>query len=49
MEKVVLKTPSIVEIKESAIKSGMVLMKQDGLLKVLQGITTMEEVERILG
>jgi type IV pilus assembly protein PilB len=49
MEKVILKTPSIVEIKESAIKSGMVLMKQDGLLKVLQGITTMEEVERILG
>jgi type IV pilus assembly protein PilB len=49
MEKVILKTPSIVEIKESAIKSGMVLMKQDGLLKVLQGTTTMEEVERILG
>ena len=49
MEKVILKTPSIVEIKESAIKSGMVLMKQDGLLKVLQKITTMEEVERILG
>jgi type IV pilus assembly protein PilB len=49
MEKVILKTPSIVEIKESAIKSGMVLMKQDGLLKVLQGITTLEEVERILG
>ncbi|MFH1129339.1 MAG: GspE/PulE family protein [Patescibacteria group bacterium] len=49
MEKVILKTPSIVEIKESAIKSGMVLMKQDGLLKVLKGVTTMEEVERILG
>lgn len=49
MEKVILKTPSNVEIKEAAIKSGMVLMRQDGLLKVLQGITTMEEVERILG
>ena len=49
MEKVILKTPSIVEIKESAIKSGMVIMKQDGLLKILQGITTIEEVERILG
>ncbi|MBU4284717.1 GspE/PulE family protein [Patescibacteria group bacterium] len=49
MEKIILKTPSNVEIKESAIKSGMVLMRQDGLLKVLQGITTMEEVERILG
>jgi len=49
MEKVILKTPSIVEIKETAIKSGMILMKQDGLLKAIQGITTMEEVERILG
>jgi type IV pilus assembly protein PilB len=49
MEKVILKTPSNIEIKEAAIKSGMVLMRQDGLLKVLQGITTMEEVERILG
>jgi type IV pilus assembly protein PilB len=49
MEKVILKTPSNIEIKESAIKSGMVLMRQDGLLKVLQGITTIEEVERILG
>lgn len=49
MEKVILKTPSNVEIKESAVKSGMVLMKQDGLLKVLQKITTMDEVERILG
>jgi type II secretory ATPase GspE/PulE/Tfp pilus assembly ATPase PilB-like protein len=49
MEKVILKTPSNVEIKESAIKAGMVLMRQDGLLKVLQKITTMDEVERILG
>ncbi|HUT96127.1 MAG TPA: GspE/PulE family protein [Candidatus Paceibacterota bacterium] len=49
MEKVILKTPSNIEIKEAAIKSGMFLMRQDGLLKVLQGITTMEEVERILG
>ncbi len=49
MEKVILKTPSIVEIKETAIRSGMVLMKQDGLLKVLQKVTTLDEVERILG
>lgn len=49
MEKVILKTPSNVEIKESAIKAGMVTMLQDGLLKVLQKITTMDEVERILG
>ncbi|MFZ5559330.1 MAG: GspE/PulE family protein [Patescibacteria group bacterium] len=49
MEKTILKTPSIVEIKETAIKAGMVSMKQDGLMKVLSKITTMEEVERVLG
>lgn len=49
MEKTILKTPSIAEIRETAIKAGMVTMKQDGLLKVLAGITTMDEVERILG
>ena len=49
MEKTILKTPSIVEIKETAIKAGMVTMEVDGLLKVLQKITTMEELERVLG
>jgi type IV pilus assembly protein PilB len=49
MEKTILKTPSFVEIKETAIKAGMVTMKQDGLLKVLAKITTMEEIERVLG
>jgi len=49
MEKTILKTPSIAEIRETAIKAGMVTMKQDGLLKVLAGITTMDEVERVLG
>jgi type II secretory ATPase GspE/PulE/Tfp pilus assembly ATPase PilB-like protein len=49
MEKTILKTPSVVEIKETAIKAGMVTMRQDGLLKVLAKITTMDEVERVLG
>ena len=49
MEKVILKTPSFVEIKEAAVKAGMVTMKQDGLLKVLQGITTLDEVEKVMG
>lgn len=32
------------EIKEQAIKEGMVTMQQDGILKVLAGVTTFEEV-----
>lgn len=49
MEKTILKTPSIAEIRETAVKAGMVTMKQDGLLKVSAGITTMDEIERVLG
>ena len=48
MEKTILKTPSFPEIKEAAIKAGMVTMEQDGLLKVIAGITTMEELGRVL-
>jgi len=49
MEKFILTKPSIAALKEKAVKKGMVLMKQDGLIKVLEGVTTVEEVERIVG
>jgi type IV pilus assembly protein PilB len=35
------------EIQAEAIKGGMLLMKQDGYLKVLEGLTTLEEVLRV--
>ncbi len=47
MEKFILTSPSIVAMRELAIKKGMALMRQDGFLKVLEGITTIEEVERV--
>jgi len=34
-------------IKEAALKQGMLSMKQDGILKVLKGITSLSEVERV--
>ena len=49
MEKFILTSPSIADLKEKAIKKGMITMKQDGLIKVLEGITTIEEVERVVG
>jgi type II secretory ATPase GspE/PulE/Tfp pilus assembly ATPase PilB-like protein len=49
IEKFILQSPSIVDMRELAIKKGMVLMRQDGLIKVLEGITTIEEVERVVG
>ncbi len=49
IEKFILTSPSISDLKALAIKKGMVLMKQDGLIKVLEGITTIEEIERATG
>jgi type IV pilus assembly protein PilB len=49
MEKVIIKTPSVIDIYETAIKRGMITMKQEGILKVLKKITTLEEIEKVLG
>ena len=46
-ERFILTSPSISALREKIIKKGMVTMYQDGLLKVLQGITALEEVERV--
>jgi len=42
-----LKIPSIELLAGEAKRQGMVTMKQDGILKVLDGITTIEEVLRV--
>lgn len=47
MQDLILKNPSIPEVKRLASKKGMVTMYQDGLIKVLNGVTTIEEVERV--
>jgi len=49
MEKFILKSPSTVELRDMAIKKGMVSMRQDGFIKVLEGITTIEEIEKVAG
>ncbi len=42
-----LERASASEIEKQAISEGMMTMKQDGYLKVLEGITTLEEVLRV--
>lgn len=49
MEKLILKSPAISDVQELAEKKGMVTMLQDAYLKLLSGITSIEEIERILG
>lgn len=47
MEEFILKGPSISALRNKARKKGMVSMRQDGFIKVLQGKTTIEEVNRV--
>jgi len=44
---VVERKGSVAELREQAVKSGMVRMREDGLVKVAQGITTVDEVLRV--
>jgi len=47
LAKIILEEPSEIRIKEEAKRQGMVTMKQDGILKVLKGITSLEEILRV--
>lgn len=48
VRELVLKSVSSDEIRKKAIADGMITMFEDGLLKVERGITTMEEILRVV-
>jgi len=45
--KLILERAPAIQIEQAAVLDGMVLMEQDGYLKALEGITTLEEVMRV--
>jgi type II secretory ATPase GspE/PulE/Tfp pilus assembly ATPase PilB-like protein len=45
----IYKGASFREFREAALKAGTESLKRDGIKKVLRGITTIEELERVLG
>jgi type IV pilus assembly protein PilB len=47
LRKMILENRTAREYRMHAVKNGMVLLIDDGLLKVLQGLTTIEEVLRV--
>jgi type IV pilus assembly protein PilB len=47
LQKITMAGPTSVTLKETAVEEGMLTMKQDGLIKALEGITTIEEVLRV--
>ncbi|PJE50386.1 MAG: hypothetical protein COV29_04430 [Candidatus Yanofskybacteria bacterium CG10_big_fil_rev_8_21_14_0_10_36_16] len=49
LEKLIQTSPAISDIRDLAIKKGMVTMVQDGMIKALKGLTSMEEVMRVTG
>ncbi len=48
IEAMIEKNASVLEIQNEAVKNGMTLLKDDGFKKVLQGLTTFEEVKRVI-
>ena len=49
IKELVAKGASAVALEEQAKKEGMITMLEDGIFKAIQGITTLEEVEKVLG
>lgn len=48
IEKVVIENPSERDIREAAKDQRLLTLSQDGILKALQGLTTLEELDRVV-
>ena len=47
IQKLIVSNATSNDIQEQAIKEGMVTMQMDGLVKVLRGVTSIEEILRV--
>ena len=47
IQNLIVKQATSAEIQRMAVQQGMITMRQDGYLKALEGITTLEEVNRV--
>ena len=47
MRDLILNKMSSTKMIEAARRKGMLTMREDGILKVLKGLTTLEEVHRV--
>ncbi len=46
--RIIVENPSEANITDEAKKQGMITMQQDGIIKILRGVTTVEEVLRVV-
>ncbi|MFH1769558.1 MAG: GspE/PulE family protein [Parcubacteria group bacterium] len=49
MERLIVESPISSSVETLAIEKGMITLLQDGLIKVLNGITSVEEILRVIG
>lgn len=49
IEEAIYRSPTEIELFRLAREEGMITMQEDGILKVLRGITSFDEVERVTG
>jgi type II secretory ATPase GspE/PulE/Tfp pilus assembly ATPase PilB-like protein len=49
LEEAIYQNPTEITLKDLAKKQGMATMQEDGILKTLKGITSLDEVERLTG
>ena len=49
MERLILKSPAISDVEDLAVSQGMTTLIQDAYLKLLDGVTSIEEIRRVLG
>ncbi|MDP3710431.1 MAG: GspE/PulE family protein [bacterium] len=49
LEELILRQPTELEIKKASFEQGQLNLRQDGLLKVLSGITDFAELEKVVG
>lgn len=49
IEQMILQSPTHKQLSDEMKRQGMITLFQDGILKVLAGITSLEEVERVAG
>ena len=49
LEIFITQSPNVAQLREKAKEKGMASMRQDGVIKVLQGITSLEEIEKATG
>ena len=48
IEEMIMQSASSTQLQDKAVENGMITMEQDGILKVLEGETTFDEVDRVV-